>query len=180
MKPETYSIASLNKFNPLCTNTIGVSNSSPSSGIFIYAFFLSILVSDFVTGMLSYVIILCFFFVSPKNPALLGLNVNHGVHVKLRLRRPNRDSEFYPFHQILDTMLHELCHNAHGPHNAVFYKLWDHLRKVASSPLYYLSSFYYYFFLLLILIISLLFFEPEIKQAYQVLFILYSFCQVIK
>lgn len=65
----------------------------------------------------------------PKNPALLGLNVNHGVHVKLRLRRPNRDSEFYPFHQILDTMLHELCHNAHGPHNAVFYNLWDHLRK---------------------------------------------------
>lgn len=65
----------------------------------------------------------------PKNPALLGLNVNHGVHVKLRLRKPNRDSEFYPFHQILDTMLHELCHNAHGPHNAVFYKLWDDLRK---------------------------------------------------
>ncbi|KAL1815296.1 hypothetical protein ACET3Z_017870 [Daucus carota] len=65
----------------------------------------------------------------PKNPALLGVNVNHGVNVKLRLRRPNRDSEFYPFHQILDTMLHELCHNAHGPHNAVFYKLWDDLRK---------------------------------------------------
>ncbi|KAL8147691.1 hypothetical protein AgCh_005134 [Apium graveolens] len=65
----------------------------------------------------------------PKNPALLGLNVNHGVHVKLRLRRPNRDSEFYPFHQLLDTMLHELCHNAHGPHNALFYKLWDQLRK---------------------------------------------------
>ncbi|KAL9230003.1 hypothetical protein vseg_005406 [Gypsophila vaccaria] len=26
-------------------------------------------------------------------------------------------------------MLHELCHNAHGPHNASFYKLWDQLRK---------------------------------------------------
>ncbi|KAH1114664.1 hypothetical protein J1N35_008042 [Gossypium stocksii] len=26
-------------------------------------------------------------------------------------------------------MLHELCHNAHGPHNASFYKLWDELRK---------------------------------------------------
>lgn len=65
----------------------------------------------------------------PKNPALLGLNVNHGVHVKLRLRRPNRDWDFYPFDQILDTMLHELCHNAHGPHNAIFYKLWDDLRK---------------------------------------------------
>ncbi|MFQ6650420.1 hypothetical protein Gotur_022874, partial [Gossypium turneri] len=37
-----------------------------------------------------------------------------GIHVKLRLRRPNRDWDFYPFDQVLDTMLHELCHNAHG------------------------------------------------------------------
>ncbi|XP_051133559.1 DNA-dependent metalloprotease WSS1 [Andrographis paniculata] len=65
----------------------------------------------------------------PKNPALLGLNVGRGIHVKLRLRRANRDDEFIPFHQVLDTMLHELCHNAHGPHNAVFYKLWDEIRK---------------------------------------------------
>ncbi|PPE00470.1 hypothetical protein GOBAR_DD02483 [Gossypium barbadense] len=66
----------------------------------------------------------------PNNPALLGLNVGAGIHVKLRLRRPNRDWDFYPFDQVLDTMLHELCHNAHGPHNASFYKLWDELRKI--------------------------------------------------
>ncbi|KAG4205939.1 hypothetical protein ERO13_A04G133100v2, partial [Gossypium hirsutum] len=66
----------------------------------------------------------------PNNPALLGLNVGAGIHVKLRLRRPNRDWDFHPFDQVLDTMLHELCHNAHGPHNASFYKLWDELRKV--------------------------------------------------
>ncbi|KAI9102257.1 hypothetical protein K1719_023459 [Acacia pycnantha] len=65
----------------------------------------------------------------PNNPSLLGLNVGAGVHVKLRLRRPNRDCDFYPFDQVLDTMLHELCHNVHGPHNANFYKLWDELRK---------------------------------------------------
>lgn len=65
----------------------------------------------------------------PKNPALLGLNVGGGIHVKLRLRKPNRDWDFYPFDKVLDTMLHELCHNAHGPHNASFYKLWDELRK---------------------------------------------------
>ncbi|CAL0317348.1 unnamed protein product [Lupinus luteus] len=65
----------------------------------------------------------------PTNPRLLGLNVGAGIHVKLRLRRPNRDLDFYPFDQVLDTMLHELCHNAHGPHNANFYKLWDELRK---------------------------------------------------
>ncbi|XVF33880.1 hypothetical protein REPUB_Repub18cG0009500 [Reevesia pubescens] len=66
--------------------------------------------------------------VQPIMP-LLGLNVGGGVHVKLRLRRPNRDWDFYPFDQVLDTMLHELCHNTHGPHNASFYKLWDELRK---------------------------------------------------
>uniref|UniRef100_A0A803MWI8 Uncharacterized protein n=1 Tax=Chenopodium quinoa TaxID=63459 RepID=A0A803MWI8_CHEQI len=66
---------------------------------------------------------------SPKRNELLGLNVNRGVEVKLRLRRPGRELEFYSFHEVLDTMLHELCHNAHGPHNASFYQLWDQLRK---------------------------------------------------
>ncbi|XP_023632618.1 DNA-dependent metalloprotease WSS1 isoform X2 [Capsella rubella] len=65
----------------------------------------------------------------PTNPRLLGVNVNRGVQVKLRLRRVNHDEDFLPYHEILDTMLHELCHNAHGPHNASFYKLWDELRK---------------------------------------------------
>ncbi|PPS11338.1 hypothetical protein GOBAR_AA09304 [Gossypium barbadense] len=31
-------------------------------------------------------------------------------------------------------MLHELCHNTHGPHNASFCKLWDELRKNHISP----------------------------------------------
>ncbi|CAH9099647.1 unnamed protein product [Cuscuta epithymum] len=65
----------------------------------------------------------------PKNPSLLGVNVGAGVNVKLRLRKPNRDEEFLPYDNVLDTMLHELCHNAHGPHNTSFYKLWDELRK---------------------------------------------------
>ncbi|KAJ0101703.1 hypothetical protein Patl1_03969 [Pistacia atlantica] len=65
----------------------------------------------------------------PTNPCLLGVNVGCGLNVKLRLRRPNRDLDFIPFEQVLDTMLHELCHNVHGPHNANFYKLWDELRK---------------------------------------------------
>ncbi|EHA8590526.1 DNA-dependent metalloprotease WSS1 [Cocos nucifera] len=65
----------------------------------------------------------------PANPALLGLNVGGGAEVKLRLRRPNRDWDFFPFEQVLDTMLHELCHIEHGPHNAQFYKLWDEIRK---------------------------------------------------
>jgi hypothetical protein len=65
----------------------------------------------------------------PTNPSLLGVNVGGGINVKLRLRRHNRDWDFIPYDQVLDTMLHELCHNDHGPHNASFYKLWDELRK---------------------------------------------------
>lgn len=52
--------------------------------------------------------------------------------MKLRLRRPNNEWDFFPYDHILNTMLHELCHNEHGPHNADFYKLLDELRKVAA------------------------------------------------
>lgn len=65
----------------------------------------------------------------PANPALLGLNVGGGAEVKIRLRIPNNEFEFLPYNQILDTMLHELCHNVHGPHNSDFYNLLDEIRK---------------------------------------------------
>ncbi|XP_057770224.1 DNA-dependent metalloprotease WSS1-like [Salvia miltiorrhiza] len=65
----------------------------------------------------------------PPNPSLLGLNIGGGAEVKLRLRRPNNEWDFFPYDHILDTMLHELCHNEHGPHNADFYNLLDELRK---------------------------------------------------
>lgn len=77
---------------------------------------------------------------SPPNPALLGLNVNGGEEVKLRLRRQNNEWDFFPYEQILDTMLHELCHNQFGPHNADFYNLLDEIRKVkAASVMFKLS-----------------------------------------
>ncbi|KAH6793336.1 zinc ion binding protein [Perilla frutescens var. hirtella] len=65
----------------------------------------------------------------PPNPSLMGLNIGGGDEVKLRLRRPNNEWDFFPYNQILDTMLHELCHNEHGPHNADFYNLLDEIRK---------------------------------------------------
>ncbi|KAK7325329.1 hypothetical protein VNO77_29491 [Canavalia gladiata] len=65
----------------------------------------------------------------PANPSLLGLNIGPGAEIKLRLRRPNSEWDFFPYEQILDTMLHELCHNEHGPHNAQFYNLLDEIRK---------------------------------------------------
>ena len=33
-----------------------------------------------------------------------------------------------PIESVLDTMLHELCHNVIGPHNKAFHNLWDELR----------------------------------------------------
>lgn len=35
--------------------------------------------------------------------------------------------------QVLGTMLHELCHNEHGPHNAAFYKLLDEITAVRAA-----------------------------------------------
>ncbi|XP_074288048.1 DNA-dependent metalloprotease WSS1-like [Silene latifolia] len=64
----------------------------------------------------------------PSNPALMGLNIDGGAEIKLRLRRQERQWDFFTYEQILDTMLHELCHNEHGPHNTDFYKLLDELR----------------------------------------------------
>jgi hypothetical protein len=46
---------------------------------------------------------------SPRNPGLLGLNVNRGAEVKIRLRPARDDSSFYDWNHILGTMLHEVC-----------------------------------------------------------------------
>ncbi|KAI6783106.1 DNA damage response protein-like protein [Emericellopsis cladophorae] len=35
---------------------------------------------------------------------------------------------FLPFEEVVDTMLHELCHNVISPHNSSFHALWNQLR----------------------------------------------------
>lgn len=57
----------------------------------------------------------------------LGMNVNGGAAIMIRLRHPHNEKSFLPWHDILGTMCHELAHMAIGPHNADFYKLWDEL-----------------------------------------------------
>lgn len=51
-----------------------------------------------------------------------------GRKICLRLRYPGDRNQFMPMDDVIDTMLHELCHNVHGPHNAAFHSLWDQLR----------------------------------------------------
>jgi hypothetical protein len=62
----------------------------------------------------------------PRGQGLLGLNVDGGREIKLRLRK-TKDGDFFDYNHSLGTMLHELCHNRHGPHNQQFYALLDEL-----------------------------------------------------
>ncbi|GKF28672.1 DNA-dependent metalloprotease WSS1-like protein, partial [Tanacetum coccineum] len=66
------------------------------------------------------------------------------IEVKPRLQRQNNEWDFFPFEQILDTMLHELCHNQFSPHNADFYSLLDEIRKIVTNSSFnaYLSDFH--------------------------------------
>ncbi|KAJ5103911.1 hypothetical protein N7532_004440 [Penicillium argentinense] len=64
----------------------------------------------------------------PRQSNLLGLNVNSGQKICLRLRYASDQKQFLPFEQVVDTMLHELCHIVHGPHHREFHALWNQLR----------------------------------------------------
>ena len=72
----------------------------------------------------------------PRNQSLLGINVNSGQRIKVRLRSTHGGG-FLPFVNILGTLLHELVHNEIGPHNERFYKLLDTLwTEVEALPGY--------------------------------------------
>ena len=43
----------------------------------------------------------------PQETNLLGLNVNQGQRICLRLRYPGDERQFLPLEQVTDTMLHE-------------------------------------------------------------------------
>ncbi|KAI1464401.1 WLM-domain-containing protein [Daldinia caldariorum] len=64
----------------------------------------------------------------PDEHNLLGLNVGGGQRICLRLRYASDRNQFLPIEQVVDTMLHELAHNVHGPHDAKFHALWNQLR----------------------------------------------------
>lgn len=64
----------------------------------------------------------------PPEKNLLGLNWNKGQKICLRLRYPYDERQFIPLEEVVDTMLHELCHIVHGPHDQPFHTLWNQLR----------------------------------------------------
>ncbi|CCD23487.1 metalloendopeptidase WSS1 NDAI_0B04520 [Naumovozyma dairenensis CBS 421] len=63
----------------------------------------------------------------PKDKRLLGMNVNRGQKIMLRLRDSNDEFQFLARESILGTMLHELTHNLFGPHDKKFYEKLDDL-----------------------------------------------------
>lgn len=63
----------------------------------------------------------------PRDKRLLGMNVNRGMKIMLRLRNPNDEFQFLPRESIMGTALHELTHNLFGPHDNKFYAKLDEL-----------------------------------------------------
>ncbi|GAA6025692.1 hypothetical protein JCM11491_005225 [Sporobolomyces phaffii] len=64
----------------------------------------------------------------PKNPNLLGININRGQKICIRLRPAHDPHSFLPLEEeLIGTMLHELTHNHRGPHDEVFNKFLDGL-----------------------------------------------------
>ena len=59
---------------------------------------------------------------------LLGWNRNFGERVALRLRTDDFQS-FRNYSSIVNTLIHELVHNIHGPHNDDFWKLFNKLKE---------------------------------------------------
>jgi len=58
---------------------------------------------------------------------LLGYNTNAGAQIHIRLRTQDL-SGFLPYMSLIDTLLHELCHNEVGPHNEHFWHLFCQLK----------------------------------------------------
>ncbi|RYH20682.1 hypothetical protein EON65_22705, partial [archaeon] len=69
----------------------------------------------------------------PKQAGLLGMNINGGSKIMIRLREHENNNMFLPWESLLGTLVHELVHIEIGPHSFEFYKLidelWDEVQK---------------------------------------------------
>ncbi|KAG5652570.1 hypothetical protein H0H81_004530 [Sphagnurus paluster] len=55
-------------------------------------------------------------------------DINKGQKICLRLRPAHAPDTFYEEDEVVQTMLHELTHNVHGPHDEKFYKFLSGLQ----------------------------------------------------
>ncbi|KAI9057777.1 WLM-domain-containing protein [Trametes sanguinea] len=63
----------------------------------------------------------------PESPNLLDINA--GQKILVRLRPAHAPDTFYDEEDLVHTMLHELTHNVHGPHDEKFYKYLAELEE---------------------------------------------------
>merc|ERR1712048_447167 len=61
------------------------------------------------------------------NMDLLGYNQNNGDKIVLKLRTDNTKG-FRPYHDLINTLIHEITHNVWGPHDHNFWKLFGELK----------------------------------------------------
>ncbi|KAL2146853.1 hypothetical protein VTI28DRAFT_1956 [Corynascus sepedonium] len=64
----------------------------------------------------------------PAQENLWGLNIDKS-RILIRLRYAHDCTQFLCLERLVDTLLHELCHLVHGPHDHKFNALWDELRN---------------------------------------------------
>lgn len=64
----------------------------------------------------------------PKQKNLLGININMGQTIRIRLRYAHDETRFMPYEELVCTMLHELSHIVRGPHDNIFWDLYHELR----------------------------------------------------
>lgn len=65
----------------------------------------------------------------PKSQNLLGLNVNGGLKIMIRLRQHHNNLQFISKSELIGTVLHELTHNKYGAHNQLFYGFLDKITR---------------------------------------------------
>merc|ERR1719392_102029 len=58
---------------------------------------------------------------------MLGYNQNAGEMIVLKLRTDNLKG-FRPYHDLINTLIHELTHNVWGPHDQNFWRLYGELK----------------------------------------------------
>lgn len=64
---------------------------------------------------------------SEDGACVLGYNENAGHKIFLRLRN-DAETEFRSYNSLVNTLLHELAHNVHGPHDEQFWALFAKLK----------------------------------------------------
>ncbi|KAK1858245.1 hypothetical protein I4F81_000856 [Pyropia yezoensis] len=69
----------------------------------------------------------------PPTANLLGINVNRGAAIRVRLRSPTAPSSFLDYDSVLSTLLHEFAHIAVGPHDVRFYTVLGELKAAVEG-----------------------------------------------